>query len=105
MAQKFYDGKVLTMVATAVVAVGAVIEFEDTIGIAQKNAEIGEILTIDTEGVYGIAGENTTVFNVGDRVEYAGGEIVTSTGSGLNAGTVWEYRGAITGDVLVKING
>ncbi len=93
------------MVAGSAIAVGQVIEFADTIGVAQMDAEAGEIVTVDTEGVYGIAGDETVVFNVGDRVEYAGGEIVASTGSGLNAGIVWEAREAITGDVLVKING
>lgn len=111
MAQKFYDGKVLTHVATAVVAVGEVIVFDDTIGVAQNSAEIGEIVTIDTEGVYSFTPEAATDFAVGQRVTFdttlktIGDDAV---GAGfVNAGTVWETYAHATGDgtVYVKING
>jgi predicted RecA/RadA family phage recombinase len=111
MAQKFYDGKVLTMVATAVTTVGQVIPFVDTIGVAQKDAEIGEILTVDTEGVYSFPCEDSTDFAVGARVTYdmANGIITDDPvdGTHVNAGTIWELYTAATGDgnVLVKING
>lgn len=111
MAQKFYDGKVLTHVATAVVAVGDVVVFADTIGVAQKSAQIGEIVTVDTEGVYGFDAVASTDFAVGDRVTFdtvgltIGDDAVD--GTHINAGTVWESYAFATGDgtVYVKING
>lgn len=111
MAQKFYDGNVLSMVATSAVAVGEVIPFDDTIGVSQNDAKIGEIVTIDTEGVYGFDAKASTDFAVGERVTFdttaktIGDDAV---GAGfVNAGTVWETYSSATGDgiVYVKING
>ena len=111
MAQKFYDGKVLTFVAVAIVEVGEVIPYADTIGVAQKDAEIGEICTVDTEGVYLIPCEVTTDFAIGQRVTYdTGGGTITDDavdGTHINAGTIWEVYDQVAGDgsVYVKING
>jgi predicted RecA/RadA family phage recombinase len=111
MAQKFYDGAVLTTVATADTNVGDVIPFVDTIGIAQTTSKVGEILTIDTEGVYSFPCEDSTDFAIGTRVTFdMANKIITDDpvdGTHVNAGTIWESYSAASGggNVLVKING
>jgi len=112
MAQKFSNGEVITVVAVATaIAVGEVIVFEDTIGVSQMNAEVGELCTIDTVGVFKFPCEDSTDFSVGQRVTFdTGNGVITDDavdGTHVNAGIVWEDYSQATGDgfIFVKING
>lgn len=111
MAKKYYNGGVLTTVATTDVKSGDVVSFEDSIGVVQQGGATGELITIDTEGVYLIPCKTGTDFALGQRVAFnAANKIITdaSPASGIvNAGTVWEeYKAASgNGSVFVKING
>jgi len=108
MAKKYYDGGVLTTTATSDLEVGQVVKLGDRIGVSQMTVVTGELVTIDTEGVYGIAGEATDDFTLGATVYWDdANKVVTLTdnsGANIEAGFVWEPRGAVAGDVLIKIN-
>ena len=111
MAKKYYDGGVLTATATADVATGDIVSFEDTIGVVQQGGKVGELITIDTEGVYRVACKTATDFTLGQRVAFnAANKIITDAAPAagiVNAGTIWEEYKAASGDgfVYVKING
>lgn len=111
MATKYFNGNVLTTTATALVAVGDVMVFEDSIGVCQTTSETGGVVTVDTEGVYQFPCEDTTDFALGARVTYdTVNEVITDDAvdaTHINAGTIWETYAHATGDgfVFVKING
>jgi len=111
---KIQTGNVVDYTATAVIANGDVIELTDRIGVAQGNAEIGEVVALDLVGVYDIVAADADAIAFGDKVYYdaAGGNITTATDSvGDGTGTAYTpagiaistKAGATAGNVWVRI--
>ena len=63
--KKLFDGNVLTMVALVLTAVRDVVVFEGSVGIAQTEGEIGELISVDTVGVYEFPVANADAVDVG----------------------------------------
>jgi predicted RecA/RadA family phage recombinase len=108
MMKKLYDGNVLIMIALVATAVGDVVEFADSIGIAQTAGEVGESVSVDTVGVYELPSADADAIAVGDVLYWdsANGELTTSDGSGANvrAGVSWSAKaGSATANIGVKI--
>jgi len=104
--KKVYDGFVLIMVALVAVAVGDVVVFADSIGIAQTSGEVGEKISVDTVGVYNIPVKTDDAVAVGDVLYWDNTNkylTVTATDN-TKAGTAWSTKEAsVAGSVDIKI--
>jgi len=104
--KKVYDGFVLMMVATVATAVRDVVVFENSIGVALTEGDIGDDISVDTVGVYEGTGATADTFAVGDVVYWdnTNKEFTTDPTSHTLAGTCWSAKaGAVDGTVQVKI--
>ena len=106
--KKVFDGFVLIMVALVTTAVGDVIVFGDSIGIAQTKGEIGDKISVDTVGVYEFTATTADAISVGDVLYWdaSNKEVTTNSNSNANirAGVSWSDKaGAVAGTVYVKI--
>ena len=103
--KKLYDGFVLIMIALVTTGVRDVVEFENSIGIAQVAGAIGDEISVDTVGVYEFDGKDSEAFAVGDVVYWddANSEITLVSTAMTLAGVCWSVKTAIAGKVEVKI--
>ena len=105
---KLYDGDVLVMLATADTLVRGVIVFADGVGIAQTAGLTGELISVDTVGVYEfpVTQANTVVVGTELYWDVADGEATTDSDTGTNKliGRSWGIKaGTVVGSVGIKI--
>lgn len=115
MAKKIQTGDRVDYTATGTVANGDVIALDNSIGVAQGNAESGEVIALDLVGVYEIAGADADAISFGNQLYFDGinNNVVTietdtvGDGSGTaypKAGiAISEKAAAVAGSVWVKI--
>jgi len=104
--KKVYDGLVLIMVALVTTAVGDVVVFADSIGIAQTFGEVGEKISVDTVGVYNIPVKTDDAVNVGDVLYWDNTNkyLTVTADSNTKAGVSWSAKtGSVIGSVDIKI--
>jgi len=104
--KKVYDGLVLIMVALVATAVGDVVVFANSIGIAQTKGEIGDRISVDTVGVYNIPVKTDDAVNVGDALYWDNTNkyLTITADSNTLAGTAWSVKAAsVAGNVDIKI--
>lgn len=94
--RKVYDGFVLIMVALVDTLVGSVVEFENSIGIAQTSGLAGEKFSVDTVGVYELPSADADVIEVGNVLYYdsTNGVVTVETDTvGDGTGTLYTKAG------------
>lgn len=96
------------MVAVVDTAVGDVVAFEGSIGIAQTSGLVGEKISVDTVGVYELTADTASAFAVGDALGYddALGVIVpfAHVSTDRPAGYAWNTKLAtVAGTIYAKI--
>jgi len=90
--RKVFDGFVLIMAATFDTEVGDIVEFENSIGIAQTSGNTGEKISVDTVGVYQILCNGSDTVNVGSELYYnSTDEEVTTASDSVGDGTGTKY--------------
>ncbi len=100
------DGKVFEFVTAGAVAVGDVLEFANSIGIALEAATgAGQTITVAMEGVWELAKETGVAFTVGQKLYWdATNNRVDATNTNIACGLA--ARAQASGDTVcrVKIN-
>lgn len=101
---KLYDGFVLKMVALIATAVGDVVVFAESVGVAQTTGEVGELISVEVVGVYEFAGANADVIAVGDVLYWdnKNKEVTTVSAGMTRMGTAWSTKPATT-DGMVEV--
>ena len=103
---KIYDGYILTMTATVNTKVRDVVVFEESIGIAQTEGKSGELISVDTVGVYEFPSDTTETVKVGDVLYWdADNSVVTIDATdNTKCGVAWSPKTAgVESMLLVKI--
>lgn len=100
------DGKTVDFTSLGAVALGEVLEFANSIGIALAAATgSGQVIPVAMEGVWELAKETGVAFTVGQKLYWdATNNRVDATNTNIPCGLAW--RGQASGDTLcwVKIN-
>lgn len=103
---KLYDGFVLTMLATADILVRGIVIFDDGVGIAQTSGLTGELISVDTVGVYEFPVKQADVVVVGTELYWdeSEGEATTTSTDNTLIGRSWGLKaGTVIGSVGIKI--
>lgn len=100
-------GENITVIAGAAASSGDGVKVGSLFGIAAGDAEIGEMLTIVTEGVYEMGKVGTDDLSVGDAIYWRSSDgLVTSTASGnTKIGVAVTGAGNPSSSVQVRLNG
>jgi len=105
-ATKIQTGAIVDYTAIALVANGDVIALASRIGIAQGNAETGEVIALDLEGVYEMTAKTADAIAFGDVVYFddTAKEITTTATANTLAGMATsEKASTVAGSIQVKI--
>ena len=106
-ALKIQKGEVVDYTATTTIKNGDVVPLTDRVGVALGNAEAGEIISLDLEGVFDIGATNADAIAVGDVLYFdANTRLVTTDDTkGSKAGIALTAKPKDTdGSVYVKID-
>lgn len=102
------EGRYIDVTLTEDVSVGDVVPFgTGMIGIATISGLTGEVIAVDTEGVYTINGATADAIALGDLVYFdvTNREITTTATANVRAGRAVSIKaGSTAGTVDVKIN-
>lgn len=100
-------GENITLTAEAAASSGDGVKVGSLFGIAAGDAEIGDTLTIVTEGVYEMGKVGTDDLSVGDAIYWRSSDgLVTSTASGnTKIGVAVAAAGNPSSSVRVRLNG
>ena len=106
--KKLFDGNVLRMVATSDTNVRDIVEFEAGVGVALTEGTAGNIISVDTVGVYEFDCETADEVAVGDMLYWNSTDKVVTidsdSGNRPLAGYSWGTKPANeSGTVGVKI--
>lgn len=106
--RKVFDGFVLIMVALVATAVGDIVVFGDSVGVALTEGAIGENISVDTVGVYELPVADADAVAVGDVLYYDETNKVFTTdsnsGANVRGGIAWSTKaGGVAGSVDIKI--
>lgn len=103
---KIQEGRIVDYTATATIANGNVIVLANRIGIAQGNAEVGEVIALELVGVYEITATTADAIAFGDVVYFdnTAKEITTTATDNTLAGIAINAKaGATAGTIQVRI--
>ena len=106
-AVRIQEGDVVDYTATSVVANGDIIPLTDRVGIALNDAVIGDVISLELEGVFEMTATTADAIAFGDVVYFnATSRTVTTTATGNTfAGiAVSAKAGTVAGTVLIKID-
>lgn len=100
------DGKTLDFTSAGAIAVGEVLEFANSIGIALTPATAaGQVVSVAMEGVWELAKETGVAFTVGQKLYWdAANNRVDATNTNIACGLAWRAQGSADTLCLVKIN-
>lgn len=104
--KKLYDGFVLTMLALADTLVRQVIVFEGSVGIALTAGLTGELISVDTVGVYEfpVTQANTVIVGTVLYWDDTAKEATTESSGNTLIGTSWGIKaGGVVDSVGIKI--
>lgn len=105
---RYQDGKKIDHTLTGAVDVGDVVALGlGMIGVASTSGLTGEVIALETEGVYEINATTADVVAEGDLLYFntTGRELTTTATSNVRAGRALSAKAAtVAGTVYVKIN-
>jgi len=103
--QMLRNGKKMDYTCTAAVAMDDVIVVGTVVGIASSAGATGDVIALDTEGVYALKA-NTAAITQGAKVYWDGtaGEVTLTATSNTLMGVAWEAKAAAVLSCSVKIN-
>jgi len=99
---KKFDGNVLTMVATADVATGDIIEFAGSVGFVVEGGSNGDLISVDTVGVWEMPIADATDVAVGDAI-YFDGTNATIVDTDTPAGVSWSKKANGDGTTVINV--
>lgn len=109
MATKVKEGKYIDYTPSGSdVTAGDVIVLSELVAIADADIADGELGALNTQDTYAIDGDATETFAIGDEVFWdvadANVTLLADTGTNKRIGYAVSARGAVAGDVLVKLS-
>ena len=108
MARKSYEGKYIDYTPVADVTAGDVIVQDELVAIADSDILANKLGALNTEDVYEVDGDATEVFAIGNIVYWdvadQNATLLPDTGTNKKMGYAVSARGAVAGDVLVKLD-
>lgn len=114
MAKNFkQDGRVMAMIAVAAVASGAVVKAGNTLGVALKDAAIGESFSVAVEGVFEVPKVSAAVIAQGESLvwDVSAGKfddnLATPAAGDVSGASAFAFAPGLNGEttLLVKFTG